>query len=235
MSFAQSLFKNPAAILVGALVLIVAVGCGEPEKLPPDKIIGKAVPAIQAANSFHFTLETSKVQKPMPGIFITKADGDVVKPDKLSGNVSATVGGVAVSIRVVVDGKSQYMTDPFTGVWSPMSPSFNVVSFFDPSKGVSDILSNVKGLASDGTENIDGTDTYRLKGTVPTSALKSLSSEVTATADLTSTLWIGAGDFLLRRVRLEGALLADEPADIVRTITVKDYNKAVKIETPVVK
>ena len=67
-----------------------------------------------------------------------------------------------------------------------------MASFFDLSKGMADILSNVKGLLADGTENVDGTDTYRLKGSVPATALKSLTSEVTATGDISTTLWIGA-------------------------------------------
>ena len=82
---------------------------------------------------------------------------------------------------------------------------------------------------------MNDTDTYRLKGSVPATALKSLSPEVTATGDLTTTLWIGSSDFLLRRVSLQGPLLSGEPQDLVRTITIKDYNKEVKIETPVVK
>jgi hypothetical protein len=110
-----------------------------------------------------------------------------------------------------------------------------MAEFFDPSKGLADILGNVKGLTGDGTESIDGTDTYRLKGSVPAQALKSLSSEVSATGDLTTTLWIGANDFLLRRAQLEGPVLSNEPADISRTINIKDYNKEVTVETPVVK
>jgi lipoprotein LprG len=224
-----------AALTLLPLLLLVAVACGEPEKLTPEQVIEKAVPAIQAANSFHFTLETSKLQKAPPGLFITKADGDVVKPDKLSGNVNALYSGLPISVKVLVDGQSQYWTDPASGKWGPVPAFFNVASFFDPSKGVADILANVKGLSLDGTENVGGTDSYRLKGTVPTTALKSLSQEVTATGDLTTTLWIGAGDFLMRKVELQGPLISGEPTDIVRTITVSDYNKEVKIETPVVK
>ncbi|MEO5950959.1 MAG: LppX_LprAFG lipoprotein, partial [Chloroflexia bacterium] len=118
--------------------------------------------------------------------------------------------------------------------WAPMPTELNMAEFFDPSKGLADIVGGVKNLSGDGTENVDGTDTYRLKGSVPAQALKSLSAEVTATGDLTTTLWIGASDFLIRKVTLQGPVLSDEPLDIVRTITMKDYNKEVKIETPVV-
>ena len=224
-----------AAVLLAALVVVLVGGCGEAEKLPPEKIIEKAVPAIQAANSFHFMLETSKPDKPPAGIFISRAEGDVVKPDKLAGDLSALFSGLPINVKVVVAGKSQYMTDPASGKWGAMSPAFNVAQFFDPSKGISDILAGVKDLTAEGTESIGGVNTYKLKGSVPAAALKSLSSEVTAQGDLGTTLWVGTDDFLLRKVEIRGPLLTGEPDDIVRTISLSEFNKAVKIETPVVK
>ena len=77
--------------------------------LSADQIIAKAVPAINAVNTFHFTLSTSKVQKAPPGIFITGVDGDVQKPDKLVGSVTAAYSGIPVKINVVVDGSSQFL------------------------------------------------------------------------------------------------------------------------------
>ena len=144
--------------------------------------------------------------------------------------MNATYSGIPVKINVLVDGENQFWTDPASSKWAPMPTELNMAEFFDPSKGLADIVGGVKNLTSDGTENIDGTDTYRLKGNVPAQALKSLSSEVSATGDLTTTLWIGANDFLIRKVTLQGPVLSGEPADIVRTITMKDYNKDVKIE-----
>ncbi|MEO6457589.1 MAG: LppX_LprAFG lipoprotein [Chloroflexia bacterium] len=224
-----------AATLSAAVLVIIAGGCGEAEKLPPEKIIEKAVPAIQAANSFHFTLETGKPDKPPAGIFISRAEGDVVKPDKLSGDLNALYSGLPINVKVIVDGQSQYMTDPASGKWGAMSPAFNVAQFFDPTKGISDIMAGVKDLAAEGTENLGGVNSYKLKGSVPTSALKSLSPEVTAQGDLGTMLWIGTDDFLLRKVVLQGPLLTGEPSDVMRTITLGEFNKAVKIETPVVK
>jgi lipoprotein LprG len=227
--------RNPLLYLLAPLALVLpAAGCGQSEDLPPDQVIQKAAPAMQAVSSFHFLLETSKPQKPLPGLFINRVEGDVVKPDKLLGDVQATYAGLAINAKVVVDGKSQYMTDPVNGKWSSMSTALNVMQFFDPAKGISDILANVKELKGDGKENLDGVDTYRLRGTVQAAVLKSLSPEVAATGDLPATLWVGSSDFLLRRVRLEGALVGTEPASTVRTLSFKDYDKPVKIETPVV-
>lgn len=226
--------KVGAAAALGAL-LVVAAACGEPEQLTPQQVIEKAAPAIQGANSFHFVYEASKPEKPVPGIFILKVEGDAAKPDKLVADVSGTAGGINVNIKVAADGQNQYMTDPISGRWGAMSPVFNITQFFDPAQGVSDILAGVKELESDGTETIDGTATYRLKGKVPAEALKSLSPEVTATEDLPATLWIGSGDFLLRQVKMDGPLLAGEPADLTRTISLSEFNKEVVVQTPEVK
>ena len=227
---------RPSALFLAVLTLVIpllAVGCGPAEDLPPDQVIQKAAPTMQNASSFHFALEASKPQKPLPGFFVTRAEGDVVKPDKLVADIQATYGGVPLKTRVLVNGNSQFMTDPVTGRWSSMSTALNVMQFFDPAKGITDILANVKDLKADGKESLDGTDAYRLKGTVQAAVLKSLSPEVTASGSLPTTLWIGSSDFLLRRVRLEGTLVSNEPADTVRTISFKDYNKPVKLETPV--
>jgi lipoprotein LprG len=219
---------------VVVLALSVA-GCGEPEKpnLTPDQVIQKAIPALQSANSFHFNLETSKLDKPQPGLFVTKADGDVVRPDKLVGDVSALVGGLPVQIKVVVDGQNQYMTDPASGQWTSMSAMLNISEYFNPS-GVADILGGVKDLQADGNETVNGSDAYRLKGSVPAEALKKLSPDVDATGDLKAVIWIGSTDFLLRRVQLTGPFYQGEPETIGRTINMTDYNKQVKVETPVV-
>jgi lipoprotein LprG len=228
------LIRASLGLVPALLLMLLAAGCGESANLPPGQVIQKAAPAMQAANSFHFTVETSKPPKPLPGLFINRAEGDVVKPDKLLADVQATYAGLAINAKVVVDGKSQYMTDPVTGKWASMSTALNVMQFFDPAKGISDILANLKDLTADGNESLDGADTYRLKGTVQATVLKSLSPEVTATGTLPATLWIGSSDFLLRRVRLEGALVGNEPASTIRTLNFKDYDKPMKIETPAV-
>jgi hypothetical protein len=223
----KSAFLLPVAIML-------LVGCGDTPDLPPEQVIEKSATAMQTANSFHFTLETSKLQKAMAGLFVSGAEGDIAKPDKLKASVSATFAGIPINVQAIVDGQSQYMTDPASGRWMSTAAAVNVMQFFDPGKGVSDILANVKNLQGDGKEKVGDTECYRLRATVPTSALRAFSPEVTAQGDLTSTLWIGTEDSLLRKVHLQGPLATGEPPDIERTITFSKYGQDVKIETPVV-
>jgi hypothetical protein len=151
------------------------------------------------------------------------------------GQVTARYNDVPLVAKIVVEGKSQYWTDPLSGRWGPMPVYFDISQFFDPVKGVTEILKSFHELVDDGTEDVGGTACYRLKGTVPPKSLQALTSVVDVKTDVPTTLWVGAKDFLVRRVRLSGTLIDGEPNTVERTVTVSDYGKPVTVETPVVR
>jgi len=223
--------------LVSAFFLsLLLAGCGDekPPAMSPDEVIKKAGPAIQAPKSFHFNLATENMHT-LPGLWLTKADGDAIKPDKMHGKVTARNNGVTFTSEIVVDGEKQFWTDPLSGRWAPMPAYFNVRQLFDPAKGAADILASITNLTSDGSETIDGVASYRIKGQVPPESLRALTPEVNVKTDIPATIWVGAKDFLLRRIRLEGPLIEGEPSNIVRIITITNFDADVKIETPVVR
>lgn len=229
-------FLAAVALLLG--MSVAGAGCGDEEKLPPmpaDEVIKKAGVAIQAPKSFHFNLATDNMHTLPGGPWLTSADGDTVKPDKMRGKVTVRYSGAIVSSEVVVDGESQYWTRPIIGGWERMPSYFNVSQLFNPSAGAAGILASVKGLSSDGDEKVGETPSYRVKGLVSPEALRTLTQEVTVKNDIPVTIWVAARDFLLTRVRLYGPLIEGEPPEIARIVTLSDYNKEVKIETPVVK
>ena len=234
MRVVSGLNRVAAFLLAGVLVMGLAA-CGEEEKLPAmsaDEVIGKAGPAINTPKSFHFSLSTENMHK-LPGLWLTKAEGDALKPDKLRGKITARNSGFTFTSEVIVDGTNQWWTDPLSARWEPMPAYLNVAQLFNPAKGAADILASIKGLSSDGDEKIGDVASYRVKGSVPPDALKAITPEVNVKTDIPATIWVGAKDFLLRRVRLSGPLIEGEPPDIARIITISDYDREVKIETPV--
>src|SRR5829696_2883234 len=89
-----ALKRVPIFLAIGVLATALA-GCGEEEKLPAmaaDEVIRKAGPAINTPTSFHFSLSTENMHK-LPGLWLTKADGDALKPDKLLGKITARNSG----------------------------------------------------------------------------------------------------------------------------------------------
>jgi hypothetical protein len=238
MHIISSELRKIAPLLVAVVLLLGVAGCGDEVKLPPmsaEEVVKKAATAIQAPKSFHFNLKTDNMHTFGGGPWLTDADGDAVKPDKMRGKVTVRYSGAIVSSDVIVDGESQYWTIPPIGVWTRMPSYFNVSQLFNPAKGAASILESVKGLSSDDTEKIGGVPSYRVKGTVSPEALRALTQEVTVKSDIPVTLWVAASNFLLTQVRLHGPLIEGEPGEIARTVTLSDFDKEVKIETPVVK
>lgn len=216
-----------------ALVLLLALSaCGDPPVPPAADIVSKSVTAMRDITSLHFLIDTNKLDKYPAGLFITRAEGDVARPDKLRATAKALLVGSAIQVQVVGVGTEQFMTDPASGRWQAMPPSFNVLAAFDPNKGIADILANAKNPATDGTEAIGGVDCYRLTTTLSPDALRALSTEVNSTAPLPAKLWIGTADFRLRQVTLAGPLMTGEPANIVRTVQFTKFNDPVDIQKP---
>jgi hypothetical protein len=216
------------------LGLIILVACGEPSVPPAADIISKSATAMRDVQSMSFSLDTNKLDKYPQSLFLLSANGEVARPDKLHAKAKALLVGTAIQIEAVSLGNQQYMTDPASGRWQVMPPSFNVLAAFDPNKGISDILANAKDLQNDGTETIDGTACYRLKATLSPDSLRALSTEVNASQPLNSRLWIGSADSLLRQVELSGPLMQDEPANIVRTIKFAQFNGQFAFPQPTV-
>ncbi|HMA35840.1 MAG TPA: LppX_LprAFG lipoprotein [Chloroflexia bacterium] len=219
----------------GVLLLLLPVGvaCGDPPALQPAEIIGKAVTTVGSITSMHFVLDTNKLAKYPPGLFLIHADGDVVRPDKLHATAKALLAGSAIEIQVIGVGPDQFMTDPASNRWQAMPPTLNVLAAFDPNKGLGAILTGAKDPQNDGAETIDGVACYRLKTTLSPKDLGDLSSEVdTGAAPLPARLWIASDDFRLRQAELNGILLKGDPAGVVRTVQFSHFNESFDIQKP---
>jgi hypothetical protein len=230
-----SFVTGRAARWIAFLLLCLAVAaCGDSPVPPAGDIITKSVAAMRDITSLHFLLDTNKLETYPKGLFLVHAEGDAAKPDKLRATAKALLLGSAIEVQVVGLGTEQYMTDPASGRWQRMPPSFNVLAAFDPSKGIADILANAKDPQNDGTESVDGVACYRVKTTLSPDALKALSTEVNATAPLPARLWISTADSRLVQVELSGPLMNGEPGNIVRTVKFSQFNAPVDIQKPTV-
>jgi hypothetical protein len=203
-----------------------------PAAMQPDEVLRQAAPKMAALKSFHFNLATSKVGKAPANLYITGADGDLARPGKLQATAKALLLGNAVEVQVVADGTAQYMTDPLSKRWQKIPASFNALALLDPGKAIADILASVQTPTAAGTESVDNVPSYRITATVPPASMQALSPEITATAPLSATLWVGSTDFLIRQVQITGALLKDEPATIVRTLKFSNFDTPVTIQLP---
>ena len=159
------------------------------------------------------------------------AKGDAARPDKLSADLLASVGGFTAALSYVAVNGKHYMTDPISRQWMEVPAQFNTIAIFSPETGAPAILKSMQGLTKQANEKVDGVDSYHLSGLVPGDVLQPLLG-ASAPAQLKAEVWIGTGDFLSRRIVLRGAIFQGDPDTTVRTLLLSNFDKPVTITAP---
>ncbi len=214
------------------LLLAAAAGCGGSSAPAPDELISESVEQTGAVKTFHVVVDIQHVPAAESGLGLTFVDGDVIVPDRMKARVSGTFLGVPLSSELVVVGDQYFLKIPFAGNWRTIDVGTVPSAFFDPDKGVLAVIEGATDVENDGSEEVDGVDSYKLKGTIRASALEPLLPDAEGDAEVPIELWIGKDDKLLRRVRLSGPISPSEGEDAVRTIELSAFDEPVSVTAP---
>ncbi len=217
--------------LLLALLLTACGGDEEPAEPPPQEVLERAVAAVGQLRTFHFKLTHENGATPMPlNLQLTTAEGDFVAPDRLAAEVKAKAGPVSASVKVIAIGERTWITNPFSRAWQTLNASARDIA--DPRALVEAVVGGLQGVALDGRSDVNGAETYHLKGTLPSEALRSALSVARPGRTLAVDLWIGVEDGLPRRARLSGPLATGEAENIVRQIDFSAFDESVEIRAP---
>jgi len=219
-----------ALLLLGALV----AGCGGGAKkstISVEQIVSGSTAKTAAVKSFHFVL-TVEHPPPSSGLSLASAEGDVAVPDRVRADASGTFAGIPLKSELVFVGDRHFFKDPLTQRWRTLDVKTNPIAFFNPAKGVLAVVKQARGLVDDGSETVGGADCYRLKGTVPASALAAFLGTTPSALSVPVELWIGKRDLLLRQVRASGPAAPGEAKDVSRTVSVSRFDEHVTISVP---
>jgi hypothetical protein len=241
--------RAAVALLVG-LVTIAAIACKDDKETPqatsatpppppdPAVLARQAADQVEALKSFHFLLEHENGGTPIVlNLLMTRAEGDIVKPERLRADVDATattLGNAKVKVQVVNVGDKAVISNPFNPrAWVPLPGQNRLADIFDPGAGTTAALRAASNLRLAGEETIGGTKVWRVEGDVDAGALSAVASSVAEPGyTVKGTAWIGQEKPLVYRVRLEGALGPKDPPNIVRTINLSKFDESPSIELP---
>ena len=227
--------------LVGMLVVLFTAtmsplqGCSQPaaKELTAQEIAAKSAEAMQNVKSFHFDLETEGgVMAFGQGITVSKAQGEVVAPDRIRLQFTGGFAGMQVELGLVSVGDKQYLQNPLNKKWQPMKASLDPSALFRPDGGVPSLITKAQDLERTGTETVDGAEVYHLKGTLTSQDLASLGADPNSNAKVDTEAWVGTQDFRLRQVTLRGPIGAGEAADLLRTIRLSRFDETFDIQPP---
>lgn len=228
--------------LIAFMVVAMVASCGgnggntpSPTALPelsPEEVIAKASPLLDTLESFHFELEQQGGGTPIDmGIEMTAASGDVIPPDRLRMDITGTWGRMFLSTQLITVGEETYMQNPLNQKWEPTK--FAAITLFQPDTGINAIMQSVTDLAMLPGETVEGAPCFHLSGMLRSEVLDSVAVGHAAEGlPVETEIWIGAEDFLLRRVTFKGQITEEEVPGIVRTLTLSRFNEPVTIELP---
>ena len=237
-----------AVVLVCAMsIAILRSGCNESSAPSPTltaspaltatEIVDMSAEKMETVDSFHFELTQAGGTTPIAmGLEMSEAAGDIVRPDKVKGEITAIVIGLPVQVEFITVGDITLVTNPLTGQWEPFPSEFSAAGIFDPDIGIAAILRSMTNLSRLEDEKAAGFACFHIKGTITSEDLRPITRLFTLSyvegAEIAAEVWLDREDFLLRRIRLEGRITAEEKPGIIRTMTFSDYDKSVEIKLP---
>jgi hypothetical protein len=227
-----------------ALAIAAVVACGSSDKdaasptagtaaaptlIDPTVVLAESGRLMEATGSFHFLLDHQKGgTRLLPNLTLDEAEGDVVKPDKISAEFVGGSGGFVVKSSLITVGEDSYMTNPLTGRWETVPKDVSPLGFFDPQRGVSSMMTAVEDPVLKGSEE----GVYLIEGELPAEALSPLVGLVLPGARVSVELTISVDTHYLQRATFGGAVKESELEGTIRTITLSGFGEPVNIEPP---
>ena len=233
------------ALIIAAAVAATACGASSegtatpqptsaptPTPIPIDLValLERAGSVMEQVSSFRFRLEHKGGDTQLlPGLLIDEAEGAVVNPDRLSVNFGGSAGTFALQASLITIGDSVFMTNPLSGKWEALQVGVGPQGFFDPGRGIGAMLSGVEqpSLVGDPTGPV-----LRLRGSVQAEALSSLLGDTLEGVAVDVELDIDAKAYFLLKVRVDGRVTPSDAEEVVRIITVSNFNEPISIEPP---
>ncbi|MBF9129073.1 LppX_LprAFG lipoprotein [Plantactinospora sp. S1510] len=228
-------------VLTGVLSLLLAVSVGCTDRGAdgdPAGGAGSSTPLPEAAGLLRSaatelaTVKTARfaitTQGAAESLGISGAEGVITATGEAQGSARIEQGGLPLELQFVVKDGTLHVNG-LTGGWQklPLSTAatiYDPTALLSPDRGIANLVSKSSG-ATEARETLDGVETYRIKGTLPGSALGSLVPGVSE--DVTGTLWIGADRPLLHR-----ALFPVPGQTGTVTVTFSEYDVPVTIRVP---
>jgi hypothetical protein len=218
-------------VAVAATVLFAA-GCGGSSSVAPVTLVAESAAATGKVKSFHFTLDIEGVPRSSSGLQLDAAEGDAVVPDRLQAEVSGNFAGIPLTTELASVGGKLWIKNPLSGAWTTVDVGTTPGFLLDPKQGVLGVMRAVRDLERDGSEDVGGVATVRLRGTAPAAKVAPLVAVSPGHGSVDVTLWIGKDDKILRRIQVSGPVAAGEPASASRVVEVSRFGEKVRIEAP---
>ena len=225
---------QPIALLL--MFFLAACAPSPTPQLSAKQIAQQGSAKMLTIKTLHFTMDLQgrrKVIDPTGALVLRHAEGDLASPDKAKSQIKVAFSGLIVEVRAIGIGDKQWLTNPLTQRWELLPPNwgYNPAVLFDGQKGMTSLLARVDNLERAADENYEGKLHYRLTGKIAGQEIAPYTGYMITGSDVTFTMWIGAADFIIRKIVVTEKDANDsEATDWVMALSA--FDKPVSIEAP---
>jgi lipoprotein LprG len=219
--------------LVTALVLVSGCSSDNSSAPLPDgaSLLKDSTTTTKAQTSVHLVITTTGEIKELP---ISTLTGDLTNTPAVAASGKADITALGTKLEgvgfVVIDGTLYGALTPNS--WTDFGPAadiYDVSAILSPDKGLGNVLANFSDPKSVSHENVGGTDTVKVTGTVTADAVNAIAPQLKATGPVPATAWISPdGDHKLIQAKL------DPTSSTSIQMTMSDWGKPVTVTKPAV-
>jgi lipoprotein LprG len=182
-----------ALLALPALLIIGLTACSKKDDTSslPDgaTLVSESANAMKSVTSSHMVIDVDGSIGTLP---IKKAEGDLKRDGDAKGNIQLLQFNQLIQLDFVVVGDDVYLKF-VTGGWQKSSGGsaafpYDPSAILDPDRGVAKLLSTATNAKTEGSETIDGHDTYRVAVTFDNTAASVLVPGVPP--GVTGKVWI---------------------------------------------
>lgn len=220
-----------AVVMAGAA--FAGCGGGSSKTVPAATLLPRARTTINAANAVHFAVTSNRL--PTTGTVLTSGEGDLARPNQLSGDFQISVDGLPTKVSIIETGGKFYVKLPFASRYQLSDPSKfgfgDPAKVIDPNSGVSHLLTQVSGAKVSGHTRINGEALETVTGTVPGASVTQFLPDADPSKPVAVVLEINPTSAEVRQVQVTGPF-ASTNTKSTYVLTLTKYNESVTITAP---
>lgn len=229
-------------ILASMLLLLAACGVNSPEPTPDDtatpiEILARASSRLAEIPSVHFTLdvEGATFVDSAGAIRLVGAEGDLVRPDKVSVQFQAEVVGRTITIQLITIGDASWTTNILTGDWepAPLEFAYRPDILFSTEQGIGPVMGAVTNARRLDDKDLAGRAVYHIQGSVEQNVVGPLTYYSMRGSPVTVDLWIDRETNDLLRAQLAEPPGDDVPHPATWTLDLSHHGEEFTIVPPV--
>jgi hypothetical protein len=226
-------FRRLAVVTTATLLAVSACGGSNGPSIDATSLLKTTKKVLDNTSSFHFVLTSADVTG--SGSELTGGNGDMKRPDSMSGTLQVSIFGLALTVPVVSVGGTFSVKLPTGSGFTSANPAdygfADPAQLIDPNTGLSSLLLKCQSPQVESDDRYNGEALHEIGCSLPGTAVAALLTSADPSKSVTATFGIDTSTNQLRRVELTGPFIVKN-SDATYILVLTNYGENVSVTPP---